>query len=167
MSPTPLRESRNQIAAGAFLALWSLAGWSSFLTTPALRADDYGVDPGPDLLPLIVLVTLSAGAALLIGAGLRRTFADLGNDHYWRRLFDGSVPPALFVVSLVVYVVAIDAIGYLISSAIVAFAWMTILGLRSRDEPTTAVVTKAALATAIGIGAIYIVFVYMIGVPVR
>ena len=167
MSSGPLRDSRNQIAAGAFLALWSLAGWSSFLTTPALHADDYGVDPGPDLLPYIVLVTLSLGAVLLIGTGLRRTFAEPGNDRYWRRLVDGSVAPALFVVSLVVYVVAIDAIGYLISSAIVAFAWMTFLGLRNRDEPTTAVVTKAALATAIGIGAIYVVFVHLIGVPIR
>lgn len=167
MSPDPLRESRNQIAAGAFLALWSLAGWSSFLTTPALHADDYGVDPGPDLLPYIVLVTLSLGAVLLIGEGLRRTFAEPGNDRYWRQLFNGSVAPALFVVSLVVYVVAIDSIGYLISSAIVAFSWITILGLRNRDEPTRTVVTKAALATAIGIGAIYVVFVYLIGVPVR
>jgi hypothetical protein len=167
MTTGPLRESRNQIAAGAFLALWSLAGWSSFLTTPALHTDDYGVDPGPDLLPYIVLVTLSLGAVLLIGAGLRRSFAEPGDNRYWRQLFDGSVAPALFVVSLIVYVVAIDAIGYLISSVIVAFAWMTVLGLRDRDGPTTAVVTKAALATAIGIGAIYVVFVYLIGVPVR
>jgi hypothetical protein len=167
MSSGPLRESRNQVAAGAFLALWSLAGWSSFLTTPALRADDYGVDPGPDLLPYIVLVTLSLGAVLLIGAGLRRMFAEPGNDRYWRQLFDGSMAPALFIVSLIVYVVAIDAIGYLISSALLAFAWMTIVGLRNRDKPTSAVAVRAALATAIGIGAIYVVFVYLIGVPVR
>jgi len=167
MSTGPYRESRNQIAAGAFLALWALAGWWSFVTTPALRADFYGVDPGPDLLPLIVLTVLSLGALVLIGGGLRRIATEPGNARYWRQLVDGSLAPMLFVASLVVYVLAMTAIGYLLASGLLAFLWIVFLGLRHRDEPTRAVVLTAALATVVGVGAVYVIFVHLIGVPVR
>jgi len=167
MSTGPLREARNRIAAGAFLALWSLAGWWSFFTTTALYRDDYGVDPGPGLLPVIVLATLSVGAVLLIGTGARQLASAPGDDRYWRRLLDGGLVPTLFVASLLVYVSVINAIGYLLASGLLAFCWIAALGLRHRDGPTRAIVLTAAAATLVGVGAIYIVFVVLIGVPVR
>ena len=167
MIPVALRESRNRIAAGAFLALWSLAGWWSFLTTPALYRYDYGVDPGPGLLPGIVLAVLSVGALLLIGTGVRQLVSEPGDHRYWRRLGDGALVPTLFVASLLVYVPAIDAIGYLPASGLLAFCWIAALGLRHRDGTTRSIALTAAAATLVGVGAIYLVFVVLIGVPVR
>jgi len=167
MSTAPLRESRNRIVAGAFLALWSLAGWWSYFTTPALYRDDYGGDPGPGLLPIIVLATLSVGALLLTVKGVRQLLSEPGDARYWQRLGDGALVPMLFVASLLVYVSVINAIGYLLASGLLAFFWIAALGLRHRDGTTRSIVLIAAAATVVGVGAIYVVFVVLIGVPVR
>jgi len=167
MSTAPRRESRNRIAAGAFFAVWSLAGWWSFFATPTLYRDDYGADPGPALLPVIVLAVLSAGALLLIVTGLRQLASEPGDDRYWRRLGDGALAPTLFVGSLLVYVVVMNVIGYLLASALLAFVWIAALGFRHRDGTARAIVLTAAVATLVGVGAIYVVFVMLIGVPVR
>ena len=167
MSAFPLRESRNRIAAGAFLALWSLTGWGSFLTTPALYRGDFGVDPGPGLLPVIVLAVLSAGALLLVGTGVRQLVSEPGDDRYWRRLVDGTLVPALFFASLLVYVSVMNVIGYLLASGLLAFCWIAALGVRHRDGTTRSIALTAAAATLVGVGAIYVVFVVLIGVPVH
>ena len=63
MSDRPRRrDPRNQIAAGVFLAIWSATGWWSATGTAALWSDEYGVDPGPGLLPTLVLTILSLPA---------------------------------------------------------------------------------------------------------
>lgn len=167
MSTAPLRESRNRIAAGAFLALWSVVGWWSFFTTPALYRDDYGVDPGPGLLPVIVLAALSLGALLLIATGARQLATEPGDERYWQRLGDGALVPMLFVASLLVYVAVMSAIGYLLASGLLAFCWIAGLGFRHRAGTTRAIALTAAAATLIGVGAIFVVFVVLIGVPVR
>lgn len=167
MSTSPPRESRNQLAAGAFLALWSLAGWWSFATAPALHGDQYGVDPGPGLLPLIVLATLSLGALILIGRGIGRIASEPGDARYWRRLIAGSGAPMLFLASLIAYVWALAAIGYLIASSLIAFVWIAALGLRTGEQGVGAALLQAAVATVIGVGTIYFVFVSLIGVPLR
>ena len=166
MKTTSGRDPRNQLAAGGFLGLWCLAGWWSLAVTPALSSDEYGVDPGPGLLPRLVLTMLTLGALILIGNGIRRMFAESNEPGYWARLQRGTLVPAIFIGSLAVYVQVMDLIGYVPASAILAFAWMAFLGLRDREGGTVPSLVQAGAGTAIGVGLIYLIFVYLIGVPV-
>lgn len=160
------RDPRNQLAAGAFLAIWCAAGWWSVARTPALTSDDYGVDPGPGLLPTLVLTILSLGALILLAEGIRRILLEPVRKGYWLELRRHSGAPMLFVGSLLVCVPAIGLIGFLPSSGIFAFVWMLVLGYRSGEEAPGALLPLAGAGTLIGIGLIYFVFVYLIGVPI-
>ncbi len=166
MKPAPDRDPRNQLAAGGFVAIWCLAGWWSVATTPALSSDEYGVDPGPGLLPRLVLTMLSLGALTLIGNGMRRMLSGPAEPGYWDRLRRGTLVPAVFVASLAIYVPAIGVLGYVPASALLAAAWMTFLGYRSREDGPTSPLLQAGVGTAIGVGLIYLIFVHLIGVPV-
>lgn len=166
MNKTPARGPRNQLAAGGFLGLWCLAGWWSLAATPALSSDEYGVDPGPGLLPRLVLTILTLGALMLIGSGTRRLLAEPAEPGYWDRLRRGTLVPAIFIVSLALYVPLIELIGYVPASAFLALAWMAFLGLRSRDGGNASPLLQAGIGTVIGVGLIYLIFVQLIGVPV-
>ncbi|MEH6728841.1 MAG: hypothetical protein V7703_22065, partial [Hyphomicrobiales bacterium] len=64
----------SDIAVSAFFLIWAVIGWISLLGDANLFSDLYtGADPGPTLLPIIVLSVLSVGgAALAAGALLSR-----------------------------------------------------------------------------------------------
>ncbi len=166
MKTTPGRDPRNQLAAGGFLGLWCLAGWWSLAATAALSSDEYGVDPGPGLLPRLVLTILTLGALVLIGNGIRRLLAEPTERGYWDRLRRGTLVPAIFILSLALYVPSIELIGYVPASGLFALAWMTFLGLRSREGAPVSPLLQAGVGTVIGVGLIYLIFVQLIGVPV-
>ena len=166
MKAAPDRDPRNQLAAGGFLGVWCLAGWWSVAATPALSSDEYGVDPGPGLLPRLVLTILTIGAAALIGNGIRRMASGPAASGYWDTLRRGTLVPAVFIVSLAIYVPAIDVLGYVPASAILAAVWMTVLGYRNREHAPLSPLLQAGAGTVIGVGLIYLIFVQLIGVPV-
>lgn len=166
MTTAPGRDPRNQVVAGGFLGFWCAAGWRSLAVTPALSSDAYGVDPGPGLLPRLALTILTLGALILVGNGLRRMMSTPAEPGYWDGLRRGTLVPAIFVVSLAIYVPAIDLIGYVPASAVFALAWMTVLGYRSREVGRASPLLQAGAGTVIGVGLIYFIFVHLIGVPV-
>ncbi len=166
MRTTPGRDPRNQLTAGGFLGLWCVAGWWSLAATPAVSSAEYGVDPGPGLLPRLVLTILTLGALTLIGNGIRRILSQPAEHEYWSSLTRGTLVPAIFLISLAIYVPAIELIGYVPASAILAFAWMSFLGLRSRESGSVPSLLQAGAGTVIGVGLIYLIFVHLIGVPV-
>ena len=163
MNASASRDPRNQIAAGAFLAFWSTAGWWSFVRTPALWSADYGVDPGPGLLPMIVLTALSAGSLLLIASGLRHAIAGGMGAGRWTDMANGALRPAIFVLTLLIYVSAIRVAGFALASAIFGFAWIGALGASAIGGRGPWL--QALVGTAVGVVLIYVVFVYLIRVP--
>lgn len=160
------RDPRNQLVAGGFLGLWCLAGWWSLAATPAVSADEYGVDPGPGLLPRLVLTLVTLGALILVGNGVRRMLTEATEPSYWDRLRRGTLVPAIFIGSVAVYVPIIGLIGYVPASALLAFAWMSFLGYRTREGSPVSPLLQAGTGTVIGVGLIYLIFVHLIGVPV-
>lgn len=163
---SPARNSRNQLIAGVFLGLWSVAGWWSALGTAALWADDYGADPGPGLLPVLALSLLSAGALWLVLSGVRGMLSAPAAPGYWSGLRRHTLMPALFVASLLIYVPAIELAGFIPASGTFALLWMVALGLKRRRGASTATLAVAGAGALIGVGLIYFVFVVLIGVPV-
>ena len=161
-----IHDPRNQLVAGAFLGAWSVVGWWSAIGTSALWSDEYGVDPGPGLLPMLVLAILSMGAAILLVGGLRRILSESTENGYWSGLRRDTLLPVFFVTSLLVYVPAIEIVGFIPSSGVFAFAWMVVLGFKSGGGAPRALLPLAAAGALVGVGLIYFVFVYLIGVPI-
>ena len=166
-SAPPRQDPRNQFAAGGFLAIWSAAGWWSAAGTPALWSDEFGADPGPGLLPTLALTILTMGALILLLDGIRRTMAERPRPGYWRSLRRHTLVPVLFVGSLLAYVPAIRLIGFIPASGLFAFVWMAALGFKNSDGGSKVPLLQAAAGTLIGVGLIYFIFVYLIGVPLR
>lgn len=135
------------------------------MNTPALWSEEYGVDPGPALLPTLVLTILSLGAITLIVGGTRRILVERAHQGYWSTLRLHTLVPALFVATLLAYVTAIGFIGFIPASGVFAFSWMVALGFKSGEGAPGALVPLAGAGTLIGVGLIYFVFVYLIGVP--
>ena len=158
---------KNQFAAGLFLMIWSVIGWLSLINSPALWVNTYGADPGPSLLPIISLTILSLGALTLIATGALQTVSQQHTGtRYWAMLIKGSLLPGLFVISLIVYITLIDVVGFIPMSIIFSLAWMTILGVKSGNETYSTLLPLVAMGTFIGVGLIYFVFLYLIGVPI-
>ena len=163
---SPTRNPRNQLVAGVFLGLWSVAGWWSALGTAAVWADDYGADPGPGLLPVLALSLLSAGALWLVLSGARGMLSAPAAPGYWSGLRRHTLLPALFVASLLIYVPAIELAGFIPASGAFALLWMAALGLQRTAGARTGALATAGAGALIGVGLIYFVFVVLIGVPV-
>ena len=113
-----------------------------------------------------MLTILSLGALILVVNGIRQIVLVSPNPGYWTGLRRHTLVPALFLASLLVLVPAIDALGFIPASGLFAFAWMVVLGHRSGVGVARTLLPLAAAGSLIGVGLIYFVFVYLIGVPV-
>ena len=163
----PKTDPRNRLAAGAFIALWAVAGWFSVLTNNQIIGVDFGADPGPGLLPAIVLTILTGGSLILIGAGLYGLKAWRAPPIAWRRIGRQVIMPLLLATSLVAYIPIIHVLGFIAGNALFAAAWMLLLGIGEvRSDPRRGLM-NIALGVLIGVGLIYYVFIYWIGVPLR
>lgn len=163
----PKTDPRNRLAAGAFVGLWAIAGWYSQLTNEQIVDADFGSDPGPGLLPGIVLTILTAGSLVLIGAGLSGLKGLRAPPIAWARLARQMVMPLLLAVSLIAYIPVIRVVGFVAGNTLFAAAWMALLGRSELRADLRTGLVQIALGTLIGVGLIYYVFIYWIGVPLR
>ena len=166
--PSRSHDPRNQIAAGSFLGIWSAIGWGSAARTTSLWTVEYGADPGPVLLPILVLTILSLGALALVAEGTRQILVEPPTHKgYWSSLRRYTLTPVLFIASLLAYVIAIEFIGFIPSSSVFAFVWIAALGFKIGEGAPRTLFFMAIAGTLIGVGLIYFVFIYLIGVPLR
>ena len=73
--------------------------------------------------------------------------------------------PTMTVNGVLIYVAAINFIGFIPASGVFAFAWMVALGFKASEGALKVVLRQAVVGTLIGVGLIYFIFVYLIGVP--
>jgi hypothetical protein len=156
----------GHLLAGAAMLALVAAGWLSLRRDPALATFDFGGDPGPLLVPRLLLAALGIGGAALVAHGAwrvsRRTAGPAGRRPVVepRRV----AWPAAFVASLVVYQQLLPAAGYLAATFAFCAGWILVLGWRRGT--LTAGSGLAGVAAAAGITAsIYAVFKLFVRVP--
>lgn len=157
----------TETASGVFILLWGFIGVAGLLWRPAIWQDDYGLDPGPGLMPLIVIAgLLLGGTALLIQGAVHLARAPRGTAKAeLRREREPTILAAALLVSVIVYVLALKSVGFIPTTLVFATVWITTVFLR--DGATAPLRTSAiALSTAVAITAgVYLVFQRLIGVP--
>jgi len=147
--------------AGGFFLVWAGVGWFSYAGNTALRASLWArADPGPALVPLIVLVLLTLGGGVLLARGLWRFVRSETGD---------SLPPVTahilplgFAATLGALVVAMPATGFL--PAAIAFCLFWLWALSSGGHSLLGWALRFLAAGAIG-GGIHLVFAGLLRVP--
>ena len=164
-------ESRRSVARGdlvtglILLGATAVGAWS-LLGNETLRGFDYGADPGPGLVPSLLLILLGVCAAALALRGLMGV---------WRRV-PGPEPedppgagrilyPALLVATLCLYALGMPAVGFLPATLVLTCLW-SILISRQEAGGLTIRSTVSSIVEAFAItAAVYVVFAWFIKVP--
>ncbi|BCH31293.1 hypothetical protein MesoLjLc_32230 [Mesorhizobium sp. L-8-10] len=161
------RKTRLHLGGGIFFGLWAGFGWYGHLGNAQL-GEDFGLDPGPGLLPAIVLSVLTLGALVLAGMGLVERVKSGGPLPIdWGAILRGSVAPALLCLSLAAYLPLVWAIGFVPATMLYSGLLMAAL---SRNQ-LRAAPGSALLSIVVGVlvctSLTYALFIYWIGVPLR
>jgi hypothetical protein len=158
---------RRDAWLGVLLLAVTLVLGYSHLTAGRRLHRDYWPDPGPALLPeLLLLVLLLGGAALLIGAGLRAARLRAVPGFRPDGTFLAAIAyPILLMATLTLYVVVLRAAGFPAATLAFAALWCVVLAVREGGRPRPLrVALWLGQAAAITL-AIYYVFRVMLGVP--
>jgi len=154
------------LLAGGFFLVWAGVGWFSYAGNTTLRASLGGqADPGPALVPLIVLTLLSLGGGALLAKGLwRATRPDTAPYDP-----DEGLPPARahllplgFAATLGALVLAMPATGFL--PAAITFCLFWLWALSSGGHSALGWALRLGVAVAIG-GSIHLIFAGLLRVP--
>jgi hypothetical protein len=140
---------------------WSLAG------NRVLYDFDYGADPGPGLVPALLLAVLVLCAVVMIMIATVRLWIERGgaiiaaaNRMNWKFL----VLPTGMTASLLLYAWSVAQLGFLPSTMVFALLWCLLIGLQDNPRLTPRdLIVVAVEAFAIS-GGIYLVFVKLIEV---
>ena len=169
LSPTEpmVHNPKNEIGVGMFFGVWCIVGWWSLLNTSELWQDDYDLDAGPGLLPKLILGILSFGALSLLVKGLFGLRQQILPPIMWGSLLRSALVPMSLILVLLVFPLVIQWIGFIPAGTFFALGWMSYLGIRDGQAITSSFWVKNMLGTAFGVGLIYFVFIFLIGVPLR
>lgn len=165
------REKRSQakkdVVTGLVLcAVTAFLGWSLF-TNDSIVGADFGADPGPGLVPALLLRLLGLCALAMIAVGLknlwqvRKTEPRRSSTASWKAL----LLPGLLTATMIVYLWALQVIGFLLITAVFTLCWMFVIGIYDDGRPTKrAVIRYVVHAVAVTV-VVYVVFTKLIHVP--
>ncbi len=149
------------------LGLVLLATTAALAYSAANDADmhqNFGLDPGPAFLPDLLIWMLGIGAAILVVQGFWRL--SRAGWQAERPIIDvaRTFVPALMIVSIILYVLLVPAIGFLAVSLLFSIVWA--LGLAAQDHRLAVKPLLVSVAGSIAIAvAIYLTFERLIGIP--
>jgi len=157
----------TEAASGVFILLWGLVGVAGLLWRPAIWQDDYGLDPGPGLLPLIVIAGLLVGGVLLMIQGaLHLARAPCGAvSTALRQEREPTVMATALLASVIAYVLALKGVGFIPATLVFAAVWITTVFLRDGATGFLRTFGIALVAAAVITASVYFVFQRLIGVP--
>ena len=169
--------ARGDLATGIVLVAAAGVGAFSLLGNDELTAFDYGADPGPGLVPELLLAVLGAFAVGLVLRGffgLRRAAPEPGRGGdspaggETGHIASGvrrSATPSLLVATLLVYALGLPAAGFVTATIVFTLLWSILLGRQEAGKlafGSTTLFAVEALAITAGV---YAVFAWLIKVP--
>lgn len=162
------RSAAGDLAAGIVLSVVSAIGAWSLSANKFITTVDYGNDPGPGLLPALLIGLLALSSiAMMAMAGtkllrLHRSGVEPG-------LLDGTgrfwIVPVLMIVTLLVYSQSMTWLGYLEATAVFALFWTVGLGLQDTGRPEPGRLVLWLVEGAAICAGVYAVFAWLIKIP--
>ena len=141
---------------------WSLSG-NRFIV-----AESYGNDPGPGLLPIILLALLGLFSLAMITmavARLRRLRGTRNDSRQPRAAWRTFLVPALLVVTLLFYAQSMTELGFLETTGTFAVFWTVAIGMQDSGWPDARRLAIWLLEGAAICAGIYAIFAWFINIP--
>jgi len=149
------------------LAVCAMGTWSLANST-VLYDFDFGSDPGPGLVPALLIAILAGCALIMLGLSGSRLWRTKAAGDPGERIASSAkslILPALMTIALLLYAEMLEAIGFLETTIVFTALWCLLIGIQDDGKPTPRrLVLYAAEAIAIT-GGIYLVFAKLIHVP--
>lgn len=156
--------ARKTLFSGLFFGLWAAAGWLSIRGNPQIAGVDFGADPGPGLLPAIVLTILSLGALALVLVGFAGLRQARPSPVCWSDELRALIGPALLCLALALYLPLVRGLGFILGTVLFSAAVMAGQRLPQLRQGFG----REALSILIGVivctGLTWALFIYWIGV---
>jgi putative tricarboxylic transport membrane protein len=113
----------NDAVIGIALILFALAMIAYTRTFPAMPGQDYG----PALFPVLIGIGLIVTGGILVASGLRRRRTEpLFGGGEWLRSGSHLVNFLAVVGGLLLYIVASDWLGFILTSLLLLFVWLVL-----------------------------------------
>jgi putative tricarboxylic transport membrane protein len=135
----------NDAVIGIALILFALAMIAYTRTFPAMPGQDYG----PALFPTLIGIGLIVTGVILIASGLRRRRVEpLFGGGEWLRSGPHVINFLAVIGGLVLYIVASDSLGFIVTSLLLLFGWLVLF---RGGKP----ISSFAIALAVTLGVDY------------
>jgi hypothetical protein len=155
------------LASGVFTLVWGALGCYGLYLRPNLFADDHGLDPGPGLMPAIVITIITSGGFLLAIRGAWLIVSGAGGD--WHKSLLGEFAAIrigiLLFLSTLGYAVLLKSVGFALLTPVLAAPWIAIIAIRDGAPASPKTAFFAVLSSILLTAVIYLVFRRLIGVP--
>jgi hypothetical protein len=165
---SPLHSAKRDFATGIVLFVVSAIGAWSISTNKFITDVEYGNDPGPGLVPGLMLGFLAASSiAMMVIARVRlRRLRQAGlGDRSADKACSTWLVPALMVTSLVLYSQSMMWLGFLESTIVFALLWTVALGVQDNGRPDLRRSVIWLLEGCAICAGIYAVFAWFIQIP--
>lgn len=161
------RQGLIDALSGLILAIVGVVGLVSLKRNATLTAFDFGTDPGPALVPRLLLLALLVGGFGLIGLGVTRTAtAWIGAGAAMRTVTPRRHAVLIgFVLSLAIYLGALPRIGFVWATLVFSTIWIAILARTAGNPVRPRGVATAIVAATVITTVIYYVFKGFVKVP--
>ncbi|MDQ7842181.1 MAG: tripartite tricarboxylate transporter TctB family protein [Armatimonadota bacterium] len=161
------RRGLSDLLAGAILLVVGIVGLAALGRNATLTSFDFGTDPGPALLPRVLLLFLLGGGAVLILLGVARLgpalagLPEVGHSLALR----AYIRPAAFAASLSVYLVALPRLGFIAATLLFGAGWIAVLTPGEDRGPALRFLAQSVAAALVITAALYYVFKGFVKVP--
>lgn len=169
---TPLagqaRKALGDLSAGLLLVLIAWAGLASVRVGQAQLQLDFDNDPGPYLVPELLLAVVGIGGLVLVLAGtwrLVRSGRALTPAPGWSERAPGLLLVVAFVASMALYLHLLFALGFRLATFVLCSGWILILTRQTGQRPFVRDLAISVLTAAVVVGAVGFVFKNLIRVP--
>lgn len=155
----------GDLTTGSLLVALAAFGLRALARHPSLTEFDFGTDPGPVLLPRLLLSSLGVGGGLLAVHGLWKLIRAGRRSLSFPLQLRQVLLPAAFALSLGGYVAVLKPVGFRLATAVFATLWVLLL---TRQMGGRWSVRMVATMVAVGVGitaAVYYVLQGFVKVP--
>lgn len=162
------RSAAGDLAGGVVLFAVSAVGAWSLSANRFIVAGSYGNDPGPGLLPAILLALLGLFSLAMIALAVARLLRLRGTRNNSRQPRDAwwtFLVPALLVVTLLFYAQSMTELGFLETTGTFAVFWTVAIGMQDTGWPDARRLAIWLLEGAAICAGIYAIFAWFIKIP--
>lgn len=162
-----VRQGWIDVVSGGILVGIGLLARLALGRNETLTRFDFGTDPGPALLPRLLLVALMAGGAVLVilGASRLRAARATALDPARPLSLRPYARPAALGASLAVYLVVLPRVGFIAATLVFGTGWIAALTPPADRRPARRFLGQTAAAALIITAALYYVFKGFVKVP--